>query len=96
MPDLELVLWVILPLMLAVGLTLMSLNSLRQGRSAVQFCLGLPVLLMMTGAIKTLIKMLEPMTWPSFLPHVVLVISLPLVLWQHRLAKSHRQQSDSG
>ena len=90
MADLELVVWVILPLVLSVVLLLMSINTLRHDRRVVQFYLGVPVLLLLTMATVTLVKMLKPMTWPTFLPHLVLAVSLPLVLLQQRLAKNHR------
>ena len=95
MPDLELVVWVILPLVLSVVLLLMSLNTLRHDRRVVQFYLGLPALLLLTMATVTLVKMLEPMTWPSFLPHLALVVALPLVLLQQQLAKTNRDRAKS-
>ena len=62
MPDLELVLWAILPLILSVVLLLMSLNAIRRDRRFVQFYLGLQALLLLTLAIIVLVRMLQPNT----------------------------------
>ena len=86
MPDLELVLWAILPLILSVVLLLMSLNAIRRDRRFVQFYLGLQALLLLT---------LQPNTWPSFVPHLALLVALPLVLLQHWLDKTHRNRAES-
>jgi hypothetical protein len=88
MPDLELVVWVILPLILSAVLLLVSLNTIRHDRRFVQFYLGLQALLLLTLATIVLVRMLQPHTWPSLVPHLALVVALPLVLLQQRLAKS--------
>ncbi len=95
MPDLELVLWAILPLILSVVLLLMSLNAIRRDRRFVQFYLGLQALLLLTLAIIVLVRMLQPNTWPSFVPHLALLVALPLVLLQHWLDKTHRNRAES-
>jgi len=96
MPDLQLVLWVILPLVLSLVLLLMSSNALRHDYRIIQFQLGLPTLLLLILAIATLVKTLQPMTWPLILPYLVLAVCLPLVLLQRRLAKRHQRSLNAG
>ena len=95
MLDLEVVVWIILPLALSVVLLLTSINALRHDYRIVQFQLGIPTLLLVTLVIVTLVRMLQPNTWPTILPHMALVIALPLVLLQRWLAKSHCQRTKS-
>ena len=88
MPDLELVLWAILPLILSVVLLLMSLNAIRRDRRFVQFYLGLQALLLLTLATIVLVSILRQHTWPSLVLHLALIVALPLVLLQRRVAKT--------
>ena len=88
MLSLQVVAWIILPLALSVLLLLTSINALRQDHRFVQFYLGLQALLLLTLAIIGLVEMLQPNTWPSFAPHLALLIALPLVLLQRRVAKN--------
>ena len=85
---LEVVAWIVLPLTLTVVLLLTSINALRHDPRFVQFYLGLQALLLLTLATIGLVGMLQPNTWPSLVPHMALLVALPLVLLQRRLAKT--------
>ena len=86
--DLELVLWVILPLVLATLLAMGSLHCMRRDRRTVQYCIGIPTLLLMSVSILVLVSMLQPMTWPNFLPHIAIGICFPAVCVQSLLARN--------
>ena len=88
MPSMQEILLLILPLSLSVVLLLVSLNTIRRDRRFVQFYLGLQALLLLTLATIVLVSILRQHTWPSLVLHLALIVALPLVLLQRRVAKT--------
>ncbi len=88
MPSMQEILLLILPLSLSAVLLLVSLNAIRRDRRFVQFYLGLQALLLLALPTIGLVNMLRQPTWPSIMPHLALLVALPLVLLQGQLAKT--------
>jgi len=87
--DGELVLWGILPLGVAVALGVASLYCLCHDFRGVQLLLGMTVLLLAAAAIWILAAMIAG-AWPTFLPHVALVLVVPLVAAQVLLLRKRK------
>lgn len=88
--DGELVLWVLLPLMAAVVQAALSVYSLCRDFRAVQILLGLPAVLLDAAAAWVLVEMLAG-AWPTFLPHLALVLVIPLIAAQIVLMRARRR-----
>ena len=86
-PELEVILWVILPVIVALIISVASINCLRRARRILQYCICIPTLILMAAAIAMLVPMLYYGAWPNFFPHIAIGVCLPLVVVQDFLAR---------
>lgn len=87
--DGDLVLWGALPLGVAVLLAAVSVYALCRDFRGAQALLGAPVILLMAAAGWVLAEMMLG-GWPSFVPHVAVVLAMPVVAVQVWLMRSRR------
>ena len=87
--DGERVIFGFIPLLLAALALLASLLCLARRPSAVQVLLTLPAALGLGCALVMLFSMLYRPAWPSYIPHILIALLLPVVLAQWLLARQH-------
>ncbi len=88
--DLEVFLWGWLPLALAIAELIASLTCVFRRFGLVQVLLALPVVVGAGGAAYILAYMILFPSWPTGVPHIAVVLLLPVVVAQIVLARRPR------
>lgn len=86
------VLFGIVPAVVALGVIVVSIRSMVRAFSLVQLTVGIPAILVAAWSLFVLERIFLDNAWPTFLPHILIPLTVPLAAFQWRLAR--RTDSD--
>jgi len=87
------VLWGIVPGIVATGVIFVAVRSIGRGFGVTQFLLGIPTIVVSIAALWFLKRIFLDRAWPSYLPYYAIGATIPVVCIQAFLARaqSNRQ-----
>jgi hypothetical protein len=86
------VLWGIVPSVVATGVIFVSVRSIGRGFGITQFLLGIPTIAVSVAALWILKRMFIDRAWPTYLPYYAIGATIPIVSIQAFLARAQRNR----
>src|SRR5262245_40023084 len=87
-------LFVILPIVAALGAIVVSLRSLGRAFSITQVALAIPSIALAGFSLFILKRIILDKAWPTYLPHVAILLAVPLAAIQWHRARRVRRDSN--
>lgn len=86
----------IIPALAALAVIVISIRSIVYGFSVLQLVLGIPAILIASLSVMILERIFLDNAWPTFLPHILIPLTVPLAAFQWRLARRSHPNLDAG
>lgn len=92
---LTMLLFGILPALVALGIVVIAVQSMIRAFSAAQLALGVPAVLIATWSLWVLKNIFVDAAWPTYLPHLTILATIPLAAIQWNLARRRTPVGDT-
>jgi hypothetical protein len=86
----------VVPAIAACIIIVKSVRSMVSAPGVIQFCLGLPIVLLSLVSLWILKQMFFDFVWPTYLPYYAIALTVPLVVIQRSLARTRKNRAFRG